>query len=103
MWFLRKHKPFDGFFAGFYTIGYGLVRFIIEYFREPDADLGYRISPTGDKVIYQNNSLLNISTGQILCFIMILGGTVFLITLAILNKKKKNAPATTTQSAVPKK
>src|SRR5574344_2980424 len=57
MWLLRKHKPFDGFFEGFYTIGYGLVRFIIEYFREPDADLGSRLSPKGDTVIYENNSL----------------------------------------------
>ena len=91
MWLLRKHKPFDGFFAGFYTIGYGVVRFIIEYFREPDADLGYRISPTGDTVIYENNSLLNISTGQILCSLMILGGTILLIVLGILSRKKKKA------------
>ncbi len=90
MWLLRKHKPFDGFFTGFYTIGYGTVRFIIEYFREPDADLGYRISPTGDTVIYENTSLLNISTGQILCFLMILAGITILITCSILNKKKKS-------------
>ncbi|MFA6937629.1 MAG: prolipoprotein diacylglyceryl transferase [Treponema sp.] len=89
MWFLRKHKPFDGFFTGFYTIGYGTVRFIIEYFREPDTDLGYRISPTGDTVIYENTSLLNISTGQILCFLMILAGIAILITCGILSKKKK--------------
>lgn len=95
MWLLRKHKPYDGFFAGMYTIGYGTVRFIIEYFREPDADLGYRISPTGDTVIYQNNSLLNISTGQILCFIMIIGGITALIVTGIIAKKKKSATSTT--------
>lgn len=85
---LRKHKPFDGFLAGCYTIGYGLVRFVIEYFREPDADLGYRISRDGSDAIYINTSLLNISTGQILCFLMILGGIGIITTLAILNRKK---------------
>ena len=34
LWFLRKHKPFDGFLTAMYTIGYGFFRFIIEYFRE---------------------------------------------------------------------
>lgn len=88
LWTLRKHKPFDGFLAGCYTIGYGLVRFVIEYFREPDADLGYRISRDGSDAIYINTSLLNISTGQILCFLMILGGMGIITTLAILNRKK---------------
>lgn len=88
LWTLRKHKPFDGFLAGCYTIGYGLVRFVIEYFREPDADLGYRISHDGSDAIYINTSLLNISTGQILCFLMILGGIGIITTLAILNRKK---------------
>ena len=88
LWTLRKHKPFDGFLAGCYTIGYGLVRFVIEYFREPDADLGYRISRDGSNAIYINTSLLNISTGQILCFLMILGGIGIITTLAILNRKK---------------
>lgn len=90
LWTLRKHKPFDGFLAGCYTIGYGLVRFVIEYFREPDADLGYRISRDGSDAIYINTSLLNISTGQILCFLMILGGIGIITTLAILNRKKQN-------------
>lgn len=88
LWTLRKHKPFDGFLVGCYTIGYGLVRFVIEYFREPDADLGYRISRDGSDAIYINTSLLNISTGQILCFLMILGGIGIITTLAILNRKK---------------
>ena len=88
-WNLRKKKPFDGFFLGLYFIGYGIVRFIIEYFREPDADIGYRIAAVKDAPTYLNASLLNISTGQILCFIMILCGTGVLITCGLINKKKK--------------
>ncbi len=83
---LRKHKPFDGFIGALYTIGYGFVRFFIEYFRQPDADLGYRISKDGSKILYKNTSFGNISTGQILCFLMIAGG---LILMAILNFRSK--------------
>jgi prolipoprotein diacylglyceryltransferase len=45
---------------GFYLIGYGTVRFFIEYFREPDAHLGF--------------VFLHFSMGQLLCAAMILGG-----------------------------
>ena len=93
MWNVRKHKPFDGFLTALYTISYGFVRFIIEYFREPDSDLGYRISKDGSEILYRNTSLLNLSTGQILCSIMILGGLAFMAILYFRNKKKA-APCT---------
>lgn len=86
LWFLRKKKPFDGFMTGLYTIGYGFFRFVIEYFRQPDADIGYRFSANNGE-IYEMTSLLNISTGQILCFIMILGGAAFIAAGWYLNKK----------------
>lgn len=88
LWLLRKKKPFDGFLGALYTIGYGAVRFVIEYFREPDADIGYRFAQDETAAIYTNTSLLNISTGQVLCALMILGGAALMITLAILNKRK---------------
>lgn len=89
LWLLRKKKPFDGFMGAAYTVGYGLFRFIIEYFREPDADIGYRISQATDAPLYLNTSLLNISTGQILCFLMILGGIIMGIFCKVLDKKRK--------------
>jgi phosphatidylglycerol:prolipoprotein diacylglycerol transferase len=46
----------------FYLIGYGSVRFFIEYFREPDAHLGF--------------VLLSFSMGQILCLLMIAAGAL---------------------------
>ena len=88
MWFLRKKKPFDGFMAGIFLIGYGVFRFVIEYFREPDADLGYRISVT-DAPTYLNVSLLNISTGQILCFLMIVAGIGLILARYFITKKQK--------------
>jgi phosphatidylglycerol:prolipoprotein diacylglycerol transferase len=88
MWFLRKKKPFDGFMAGIFLIGYGTFRFIIEYFREPDADIGYVISVT-DASTYINDSLLNISMGQILCFLMIVAGIGLILARYFITKKQK--------------
>ena len=90
IWFTRKHKKFDGMLSCMYTGGYGLFRFFIEYFREPDADLGFRI---GDKSanIYENASLTNFSTGQILCFLMIAGSIIVGILLWRTEKKQKIA------------
>lgn len=63
IWFIfRKRKTFNGFLLSVYLIGYGTVRFFIEYFREPDGDLGF--------------ILFNFSMGQILCFLMIILGIV---------------------------
>jgi len=60
LWGMRKKKPFDGFLSALYIIGYGSARFFIEFFREPDVQLG----------IFWGG----MSMGQILCIIMILTG-----------------------------
>ena len=60
LWGVRKIKLPRGSMIALYLIGYGLVRFIIEYFREPDEHLGF--------------VLLSFSMGQVLCFLMILSG-----------------------------
>lgn len=88
LWSLRKHKPFDGFLTIVYTCGYGFFRFWIEYFREPDADIGYRISTQDNAKIYLNESLLNLSTGQILCLGMMIFAIILFIILAIKKRKK---------------
>jgi phosphatidylglycerol:prolipoprotein diacylglycerol transferase len=89
IWNLRKYKKFDGMLAAVYTGGYGFFRFFIEYFREPDADLGYRIAKDSSAPIYTNTSLLNFSTGQILCFLMMLLAIVFIVVGLRLSKKEK--------------
>ena len=57
--FFNKHKEL-GFNSGAYVVGYGFVRFFIEYFRQPDAHLGF--------------IFFNLSMGQILCIVMMLCG-----------------------------
>lgn len=89
LWCVRKKKPFDGFLGALYTICYGTVRFVIEYFRQPDWDKGFRFSANGSTELYHNTSLLNISTGQVLCMGMILGGIALMAVLAVMDRKKK--------------
>jgi phosphatidylglycerol:prolipoprotein diacylglycerol transferase len=88
LWTTRKLKPFTGFSSALYTIGYGTARFFIEYFRQPDEDLGFRTGAMQNAPVYLNQSMLNLSTGQILCLIMIFGGFLFIAVGLYLKKKK---------------
>lgn len=79
IWFLfRKRKKVTGTLLGVYLMGYGIVRFFIEYFREPDAGIGFPIAlgPDGPSALFL--SPFNISTGQIFCFVMILAGALLI-------------------------
>ena len=62
LWLMRRKSPFDGALLAWYLIGYGAVRFFIEFVREPDAQLGFIFGP--------------FSMGQLLCFMMIAGGAL---------------------------
>jgi len=62
LWNLRKKSRFHGFLLSAYLIGYGAIRFFIEFFREPDPQLGFFAGP--------------FTMGQALCFVMILGGII---------------------------
>lgn len=65
LWSLRKKRPFAGLHLALYIIGYGLIRFFIEFYREPDFHLGF---------IWNT-----LSMGQILCIIMVLTGIGIII------------------------
>ena len=71
LWSIRKKKPFDGFLLSTYLTGYGFVRFVIEYFREPDPNHG---------LIWGV-----LSMGQILCLLMMLTGAC----IYLLRRKQK--------------
>jgi phosphatidylglycerol:prolipoprotein diacylglycerol transferase len=80
IWLFRNRKPFKGFLIGLYFLGYGVFRFFIEYFREPDEDLGYRIEfiKTNLSPAFAHPPL-SFSTGQILSFCMVVFGIVWII------------------------
>jgi phosphatidylglycerol---prolipoprotein diacylglyceryl transferase len=74
LWLIRKKKFFDGFLIGIYICGYGFVRFFIEFFREPDYQLGFVLS--------------FMSMGQVLCALMMMVG----ITILIWRKQVSTSP-----------
>jgi phosphatidylglycerol---prolipoprotein diacylglyceryl transferase len=58
-WFSRRARPM-GVVSAAFLVGYGVLRFVAEFFREPDSFLGLQA--------------LNMSRGQWLCVPMVLGG-----------------------------
>lgn len=91
LWSVRDKKPFRGFSTALYLVGYGAFRFFLEYFRMPDADLGFRIVHDEAASISQNTSLLNISTGQVLCLVMIASGVLYGAGAWMWSKKKSRS------------
>ena len=63
---ISKFTKIKGIFSSCFLILYGLIRFIIEFYRQPDAHIGY--------VAFDS-----LSMGQILCLPMILIGIVMFI------------------------
>ena len=81
LWFvLRKRAPFPGVLFSAYLIGYGVVRFAVEYLRQPDPGLDFPIMlvPVANA---SQTSLLNFTTGQILSAIMIGAGLLAFLLL----------------------
>jgi phosphatidylglycerol:prolipoprotein diacylglycerol transferase len=63
LWFLKDKKlPTGGLLAVFLSL-YGVFRFVVEFFREPDAHLGFVLGP--------------FTMGQVLTAFMIAGGIIF--------------------------
>ncbi|GAB7209901.1 hypothetical protein OS31_14070 [Dickeya oryzae] len=61
--FIRKPRPM-GSVSGLFLIGYGCFRIIVEFFRQPDAQLGL---------------FSGISMGQILSVPMVLAGILMMV------------------------
>ncbi len=62
LWTLKPKLKKDGQISVIFLIGYSLARFIAEFFREPDAQVGYLF--------------LGLSMGQILSFLMFVASVV---------------------------
>ena len=60
LWLYARRQRAQGQVAAAFLIGYGMLRFVVEFFREPDAHLGLLS--------------LGLSMGQWLCVPMVLGG-----------------------------
>ena len=102
LWFLlRKRKPFKGFLLAAYLIGYGLFRFLIEYVRQPDAEIGYVLRLSAAEPSPWRVNLLHFTTGQILNALMIAAGILLLFVfrgLAVTPAPDPQPPARKTRS-----
>ena len=92
IWFVvrkikKKRNMADGTILASYLMGYGLIRFILEYFRQPDSDIGYVIGHSSN--IYLFESVLNISKGQVFCLLMIIGGLALLLCVNLIAKRNR--------------
>lgn len=65
LWSVRKKIRIPGGLFSLYLIGYGGVRFFLEFFRQPDVQLGFVVG--------------YLTMGQILCLLMVTGGLILLI------------------------
>lgn len=75
LWPLRKKKWPPGTLMALFLIGYGLIRFFVEFFREPDIQLGFLFS--------------FVTMGQLLSSLMVLGGLLLLFLVRKWNAKKR--------------
>jgi phosphatidylglycerol---prolipoprotein diacylglyceryl transferase len=69
---LNKRTPKPGFFGGVFLIGYGAVRFCIEFLRQPDRQFSSDKDPVG-------TVLLGMTMGQVLCVGMVLCGVLLIV------------------------
>lgn len=67
LWWFGKKRSHTGATSALFLLGYGVFRFIAEYFRQPDAHLGYLT--------------LGLSMGQWLCVPMIVAGLWWFVRL----------------------
>ena len=67
LWRVKDRKHADGYLSALFILLYGVFRFCIEFFREPDVQLGFVLGP--------------FSMGQVLCTIMIAVGIFLMIYL----------------------
>jgi len=74
LWNLRKLKTPKGAMLSFYIIGYGLVRFFIEFYRQPDSHIGF--------------VFMSLSMGQLLCGLMMICGAVLYLVLYRMEKQR---------------
>lgn len=72
LWLSRRKMP-QGVVLGTFLSGYGLFRFILEFFREPDPQLAFVLGP--------------FTMGQVLCAVMMVIGTCMCLKATIRHKK----------------
>jgi len=77
LWSIRKRPLPRGAMLPLYLVGYGAVRFVIEFFRAPDAWIGFEVG--------------RLTRGQLLCLGMMVVGVLLLLHLSFTSKAGKKS------------
>ncbi len=75
LWWLRKKRFRDGMMLVFFLLFYGVMRFFLEFFKEPDPQIGYLLS--------------YFTMGQILCITMILASLLLFFCFRLNRSNEK--------------
>lgn len=78
LFFIHKRERFYGVVSSVFLLGYGVFRFVVEFFREPDAQLGYYFG--------------YFTMGQFLCLAMIPAAFIMIMYAKKLNLKNPLLP-----------
>jgi phosphatidylglycerol:prolipoprotein diacylglycerol transferase len=74
LWFLKDRRLPAGSLLALFLVFYGAFRFFVEFFREPDAQLGFILGP--------------FTMGQVLCTLMMTGGILLMIYLRMKQNRE---------------
>jgi len=98
LWFIvRKRSPYKGFTTACYIMGYGIIRFFIEYARQPDKGIGpggfgYPIILAPLDNYYAQFSFFNFTTGQILNVLMIVAAVIMMAVFRASAQRQTDLP-----------
>jgi phosphatidylglycerol:prolipoprotein diacylglycerol transferase len=101
LWFIvRKRRPYKGFSIACYMLGYGVIRFFIEYVRQPDKGLGfggygYPITLVKLDNFYSQFTWFNFTTGQILNLFLIVAAILLMVVFSARARSTSDAPEKT--------
>ena len=76
LWFLKDRRLPAGGLLAVFLFFYGAFRFFVEFFREPDAQLGLVFGP--------------FTMGQVLCTLMMAGGVLLMIYLKLRRREEQS-------------
>ena len=85
LWFVfRPRRLFPGAHIALYVVGYGLARFLAEYFRATDEVVGYLVA-LGDRppLPQFTSSVLHLTEGQLISLAMVGAGLLLFIVLRL--------------------
>jgi phosphatidylglycerol:prolipoprotein diacylglycerol transferase len=76
LWFLKDRRLPTGGLLAVFLFFYGAFRFFVEFFREPDAQLGLVFGP--------------FTMGQVLCTLMMAGGVLLMLYLRLRRRQEQS-------------